>query len=241
MVMSILKVKVPILFRCQSNFWLGLVVFAYITLLSAEAEPVCSTVDGISSMQKLSDAIGSWSDYSCITEMYNIKPNKTTVSHSRFFYKKGPQVRIEVVGGGFRNGSTIVRGKDGSVRIRGGPLMGGIEMDLDSESRMLILPCGINAISADFPEILADLKNDLKHGYTCKVTSLPVAEPSLSNPVNIMDIYDPSGIINVRLYISPEQQLPLRWDGFASGKLRASIYFKKLQINAGLPDTLFKL
>lgn len=206
--------------------------------LFALSEPALT--DGSQFLDKAVQESLQWSDYSCITEMHNFKPDKTTISSSRFFYRKGPEIRIEVMGGGFRDGSVILKKKDGSIKAKGGFLMGGIQMNLDPDSRMLILPSGINAAHADFPELFQNIKQDVGKGYSIKMSSTPVNEPTLSQKVYLIEVLDPQQQMNRRIYLS-EEKLPIRWDSYKGGKMVTTTYFKEIKINAGLKDDKFQL
>lgn len=217
---------------------ISLAACAVAFLVPAEAESNLS--DGTQFFEKLVQDSQLWSDYSCLTEMHNFKPDKTTISSSRFFYRKGPEVRIEVVGGGFRDGSVIVKKKDGTIRAKGGFFMGGIEMNLDPDSRMLMLPNGVNAAHADMPELFLNIKQDLSKGFTVKVNPVPTLEPSLQQKVILMEIIDGAQQLNRRIFLS-EDKLPVRWDSFKGGKMVTSTFFKNIKINPGLKDDKFQL
>src|ERR1700736_5738145 len=72
------------------------------------------TKDGSDLLQSLYNNTRKWSDYSCESALELYRPNKVTHSGCRFFYKQN-QVRVEVMGGGFRDGSVLVKEKDGKV------------------------------------------------------------------------------------------------------------------------------
>lgn len=206
--------------------------------LFALTEP--SLTDGSQFFEKIVQDSQVWQDYSCLTEMHNFKPDKTTISSSRFFYRKGPEIRIEVIGGGFRDGSIILKKKDGSIRAKGGFFMGGIEMNLDPDSRMLILPSGVNAAHADLPELFLNIKQDLAKGFTIKVSPGPITEPSIPQKVYMLEVIDAANQLNRRIFLS-EDKLPIRWDSFKGGKMVTSTFFKNIKINAGLRDDKFQL
>ena len=200
--------------------------------------PNLDFVDGAAFVEKLLSETESWSDYTCTSELHNSKGEKTTVSSSRFFYKKGPQVRIEVIGGGFRDGSILVRSQ-GKVVARGGPWMGGMQMNLDPDSRLLILPSGANVTKADFPELFARMKNQLEHGYTCLMSRQAVMEDS--KKTLILEVYDPDKVLRARVHLDADEHIPVRWESFVSDEVHTSTIFKNVRINTGLRDELFKL
>jgi hypothetical protein len=207
---------------------------------SAAIEQEAVYEDGKNELQRLCTESLGWTDYSCFSEMHNFKPGKTTISASRFFYKKGPTVRLEVVGGGFRDGSVIVRGRDGKITARGGGLMGAIKMNLDPDSRMLILPSGVNVTHADFPELYLYWKDQVEHGCTCRL-SAPMNHSEFEKKIRMMELLDAKNTVLYRVYLSAEERVPIRWDSYKADGGKTQTWFKNLKINAGLSDDLFKL
>jgi outer membrane lipoprotein-sorting protein len=201
-----------------------------------------SYVDGTAFLQKMLDETSSWADYSCSTEMHNIKPHSETVTHSKFFYKKGPQVRIELEGG-FKHGTVLLRAQDGKYYGRAGFWLGGLQMKLDPSSKMLSLPSGrYNALRSDFPETFSDMKEFLSKGYSVKVTAEPIEDPEIKQKVYILKLLDPDKTMTERVYLSAgENHLPVRWDSFTDGEIKSKAWFKNYKIDSGLKDTLFKL
>lgn len=196
--------------------------------------------DGKAELLRLCNVSSTWTDYSCFTEMHNFKPDKVTISSSRFFYKKGPVVRLEVVGGGFRDGSVIVRSQDGKITARGGGLMGAIKMNLDPDSRMLILPSGVNVTRADFPELFLVWKDKIAQGCNCRL-SASITHPEFPKKVQLMELTDPKNTLLYRIYLSADEHLPLRWDSYRADGGKTQTWFKNLKLNPGLSDDLFKM
>ncbi|MBX9725115.1 MAG: hypothetical protein K2X81_27170 [Candidatus Obscuribacterales bacterium] len=221
---------------------LALVLGSNLCLASAAAElSESSFVDGTNFLQKLITEYSQWNDYSCVTELHNYKSSKATITKSKFFYKKGPRVRIEIMGGGFRDGSVIIRSPQEKISGKGGFWMGGVRMKFDHDSRMLILPDGTNATRADFPELFALLKENLSHGYSCKVSAEPVDEKEFNRKVFVFEIFDSEKMLSAKIYFAADDLLPIRWDSFHSDKLKASTWFRNLRVNPGLKDDLFQL
>ena len=229
-----------------SNVWSGAILPTFAMILSF---PLCalavaseSLSDGTQFIHKLAEQAAGWNDYTCITEMHNFKPDKTTISSSRFYYRKGPEIRIEVMGGGFRDGSVILKKKDGSIKGRGGTWMGGIQMNLDPDSRMLILPSGINASKADFPELFVGIKEDIGRGFTCKVSPAPISEPTIpAEKVFVMEVADKDQQLAKRIFLGGEDKVPVRWDSYKGGKLVTQTWFKNVKINGGISDDKFQI
>lgn len=202
-----------------------------------------ATKDGSEFLQKLCDSACNWNDYSCQTDLETFKSDKPSHSGCRFFYKKG-RVRIEIMGSGFRSGSVVVKQKDGSVRVRSGPLLGGLAMNLDPDSRMLILPSGLNATKSDIPDLLVSLREQLSRGYTCRVTIGPVQKSDIPGMVFVLEIFEPNASSTTpykRIFVAADNKLPVRWETYRDGRLFCSASFSNMRTNQGLQDDLFKL
>lgn len=205
------------------------------------AAPEASAGDGAELINEMADSAAKWNDYSCLAELHSFKTGKDVPSTCKFFYKKKDQTRIEVTGGGFRDGSVLVRKADSSVRARGGGLLGAMTMNLDPESRMLIMANGLNVTKSDIPHLLTDWKTLLRNSYTSKIVpgSLDAAPPGTK--VITVDIFDPSQALSRRLYINADQKTPIRADFFKDGKPLTECWFKNLKTNVGISDDMFKL
>jgi hypothetical protein len=190
-------------------------------------------------LESLLASVSNWNDYSCIAELHSFKTGKDVPSTCRFFYKKRSQVRIEVTGGGFRDGSVIVRQADSAVKAHGGGLLGRMIMNLDPDSRLLVMANGLNVTKSDFPEILGSCNDLLHKAYTAKGSTTDV--PDLGAKAYVIDINDANQQLSRRIYLSADQKTPLRFDYYKDGKLLTTCYFKSLKPNAGLTDELFKL
>jgi len=234
-----LLLTVSLLLSSNSG-WQSVMAKSALPPADAETGPM---KEGNELLASVINTISSWKDYWCESHVTFFHDNKTTQSGCRLFYKNN-QVRIEVTGGGFRNGSLIVKRKDGTVRAVGGALLGFMKMNLDPDSRVLIMQNGANVVKGDFPDIFADVKNRIAHGYKCRVTATPVQEPDMPNPVYILEISEPGDetvIFHRRIFIDPAQKQPLRIDLYREGKIVSTAYFKDLHINVGLKDELFKI
>lgn len=199
--------------------------------------------EGADLVKTLEATVRKWRDYSCENELWTYKPDRMTKSGCKFFYKDN-QVRVQVVGGGFRDGTLLVKSKDGKIRVQGGIFMGFMKMNLDPDSRMLILPNGMNVIRTDLPNVFRDFTDELSHGFKCRMTTTPVLVDELSEKVYVLDEYEPDAskqMLRRRLFLEVEKKMPVRVDLYKGGKRVSSAWFKNLTPNAGLTDDLFKL
>jgi outer membrane lipoprotein-sorting protein len=196
--------------------------------------------DGSQFLRDLYNYIATLSDYSCRIDVRTYKPQKTVDTDCKFFYKKLNQVRIEAIGGGYRNGSVVVKFQDGTVAGRGGMLLGEMKLNLDTDSRMLILPNGLNCTKCDYLELLEVVKEKLGEGYTCTLATAPGA----GSTANILEIDAPTasgGNPYAKITVSNIDRVPSRWELYDSGKLFSIAEFKNIKINAGLSPNLFHI
>jgi outer membrane lipoprotein-sorting protein len=197
--------------------------------------------DGADFASTLQATVKKWGDYTCDSELWVYKPDKTTKSSCKFFYKDN-SVRIQVTGGGFRDGSVVVRTKDGSVKAHGGGMLGFMTMNLDPDSRMLILPNGTNVTRTDLPTVLSDIMTQLGAGYKSRVTSGPVDSPDIAKKFFLWEEYEPGDALPVRrIFWAAEDKVPIRIDLYKAGKRVSSAWFKNVSPNAGVSAELFKL
>lgn len=207
---------------------------------ATEAEPG-QMKDGTELLNSLLNTVSKWNDYCCESELTMYEHEKTVESGCKMFYKSS-QLRIEVIGGGFRNGTIVVRKKDGSVRAQGGIALAHFKMNLAPDSRMLILPNGTNASKGDFPTLFTEIMEEVAHGgYKCRVSTGSIND-TVAGSVVIMDIIQPGdGAKQRRIFLDANHKLPVRIDLYKLGNRLSTVRFKNLQINTGLQDELFSL
>ncbi len=196
--------------------------------------------DGAEFAAGLLAAVRKWTDYTVDSELWIYYPDKMTKSSCKLFYKDN-QVRIQVIGGGFRDGSVIVRKKDGTVRAKGGGLLGLMAMNLDPNSRMLILPTGTNVVRTDLPDVFGEIETQLAAGYKSRVTVSAATTQDLPDKILIFDEYMPGGTELVRRIFCGGDKLPVRIDHFKAGKKITTAWFRNLSPNTGISDDLFRL
>lgn len=206
---------------------------------SASIDSFGASKDGAEFLGGLLDTVRKWGDYTCESELWNYKPDKMTKSGCKFFYKDN-QVRVQVMGGGYRDGSIIVRTKEGVVKAKGGGVMGFMVMNLDPESRMLILPSGVNVMRTDLPDVFADMQHQISSGYKSKVTATPVVVQDIPEKVYVLDEFEPGGQQMRRVFWGADAK-PVRIDHFKAGKRVTSAWFKNLSIDQGISNDLFRL
>jgi outer membrane lipoprotein-sorting protein len=212
------------------------------TALVAMVEPE-KMGDGAEFLSAMDRAAGQWNSYTCESHLEIFKTDKTSKSGCKVFYKD-KQMRIEVVGGGYRDGSVVVRRRDGTIRAKGGWMLGGIEMNLDPDSRMLVLQNGTNVMRTNLPDLVTEFKEMLRRGCTSRVSALPVQDQSGETKVYVLEIYEPAhspANLTRRVFVDSNLKIPLRIDAYVNGKLASSASFKNMNRNAGLSDDLFQL
>lgn len=207
----------------------------------AAAASADQTHDANQFVDEMSRAVAGLHDYTCDSELDTFKPeNKKSKCH---FFWKDNQVRIEVTGGGFRDGTVVVKQKSGAVTAVGGLMLGHIHLNLDPDSRMLILPNGTNCTKTDFPTLMVELKKYLAQGLTARVTNAPVASTEAGNNLFILEYLDPKAqnAVKLRIYVSPDQHLPVRWDMLDGTQITSSAHWRNLRTNNNLNPQLFQL
>ncbi len=208
--------------------------------------PACTYTsrDGAEFWQSLSNSIKQWKDYTCDSELESYSSKQRAHYRAKTHYKKDNQFRLEITSAGYKNGSVLVRTNSGKVRAQGGLMLAYIKMDLEPNSRMLILPNGRNAAQSDLPTLVDELAQRIARGHKCNMSATPVIEPGLDKKVIIVDILKPDAsgdVLSDRIFLDPGSHIPMRWDLFDNGKKISAAWFKNVRINAGLDDELFQL
>lgn len=209
---------------------------------TASLEDFGATTDGAGLVESMWVIVHKWSDYTCESELWVYKPDKIARSGCKFFYKDPSQVRVQVMGGGFRDGSVVVRQKDGSVRAHGGGLLGHMIMNLDPDSRLLILPNGANVTKCDLPSVIAELRASPSAGKSYRATLGPVQTDDMPERMYVLDEYEKSAPQPLRrLFVEPSRKLPIRIDTYHGQKRFSSAWFRNISVNNGLSEELFRL
>ena len=115
-----------------------------------------------------------------------------------------------------------------------------IKMNLEPNSRMLILPNGYNVTKTDFQSLFTNLRRRLHSGSVAKVTTESVFCYKWSDKVRIVDITKGNKLTD-RILVSSKHTIPIEWDNYKNGKLISISLFKNFKKNVGLSDKLFKL
>jgi len=111
-------------------------------------------------------------------------------------------------------------------------------MNLEEDSRMLLLPNGYNVMKSDFASILGDL---LKRAPTSQMQVSDVISDKLwGRGVRVIDVKKGNGITD-RLFVGSNDLIPIEWDLYKDGKLVSVTRFENFRANVGLDDNLFEL
>jgi outer membrane lipoprotein-sorting protein len=156
----------------------------------------------------------------------------------RFYFKKEQRIRIECESGRVNKGAVVVRRNDGKVRAMGGGFLKHLKMDLDIDSRMLILATGYNVLKTDFKSLIDDLKSRLTS--ESRVSSEVVSGKEWQSPVNILEVRKGDETTD-RIFVGQSNHLPEEWDLYRNGQLFAVVRFRNFQGNVGLKDELFDI
>lgn len=205
------------------------------------AVPLVESVeDGWRVFQEAVRQTKSLGEYSFDACMQTFK-NKSVHSTSGTVYFRPPGLmRVEVTKGGAKSGSVIVKEENGTIRAQGGPTLLWMKMTLESDSRLLQLPNGLNILQCDLDSLLSRLT---KHRLLVSKTPLTVA--NFSEPVLVLEALESSGsattnIVAERVFLDANRRIPLQWEIFHEGALLSSVTFNNMR-TAHLEDSQFQL
>ncbi|HEY9869295.1 MAG TPA: hypothetical protein V6D08_09025 [Candidatus Obscuribacterales bacterium] len=172
--------------------------------------------------------------YSFESSLYVFVKNKRSTERGRFYIKSPNLIRFEAIQAGKKTGSVVVRGPDGKIRCKAGGALGGIQITLSPDSRLLKASNGISVIESDFASLLGWAIGRLQGGLAC-------ISGQLDGSPQIVEMIEQDGDVVERMSVDPAERLPLGWSVFADKKLSSVIRVENLVVSADLPDSLFTL
>ena len=184
--------------------------------------------------------VSSLNDYVFDSELKALSKGKLSDNGGKFYYKKTNRLRIEVKSKGRNNGAVVVKKDDGTIRGAGGGILKFIKMNLEPNSRMLILPNGLNVVQSDYKSLIANLRGKLNSGHVATVTAGSVSLYNWSGPVKVVDVKK-GNILTDRIFVSAATNVPVEWNIYSNGRLVSIAYFKNFKSNIGLNDNLFNI
>lgn len=196
--------------------------------------------EGKADLDKMYSRVKSFNDYIFESDLTARKNNSISRNNGRFFFKKQNRLRVEVLSGSRNKGAILVKQENGSIRGSGGGVLKFIKMNLEKDSRMLILPNGLNVVESDFASLISHLKVKVNRGATVKITSQTLTPYKWCGPVKVIEVRQ-GNVLTDRILISTGMNVPVEWDIYQGGKLASVAVFKKFKPNAGLEDKLFEL
>ncbi len=161
------------------------------------------------------------------------------IALGHFFYKKNKRFRVECVSNGMNNGAIVVRTDDGRITAEGGGMLKFMKMNLEPDSRMLILANGYNVLDSDLQSLLNILKSRMV-GCEAFVTVEPIKDLKTGAALKVVEIKKGS-ILTDRIIVNASDSIPVEWDLYKDGSLFSVARFDKFRANIGLNDSLFTL
>lgn len=196
--------------------------------------------EGKGDLDKMYARIKALNDYIFESNLTACKNNSISRNNGRFFFKKQSRLRVEVLSGSRNKGAIVVKQENGNIRGCGGGALKFIKMNLEKDSRMLMLPNGLNVVESDFATLISHLKARVNHGASVKITSQTLTPYKWCGPVKIIEARQ-GNVLTDRILISTGMNIPVEWDIYQGGKLASIAVFKNFKPNAGLEDNLFEL
>lgn len=196
--------------------------------------------DGAPFIDRMVHTAQALQDYSFEYQMKVMKDKPITEKGTLYFKKPPKLMRLEVTGGK-RQGAVAILSKDGKVRAKptGIPFLNVVTLSPDS--RFLQSPNGYPMVDSDFLSLAQALKDFLGQGIRSRVTDTPVAVPSTTARVHVLEMYKRDGGIYKRVFVDANSLLPLEWYDYEDGKLYTISNWSNLKLNQGLSDSLFNI
>jgi outer membrane lipoprotein-sorting protein len=194
---------------------------------------------GQSAIDKVHSQIQTFQDYVFDSALAVNTGEKIKTDLGHFYFKKNKRVRVDCKSGGVNKGAVVVRTEDGKVRAAGGGMLKFMKMNLEPDSRMLILANGYNVINSDFLGLLDTLQKRMA-GCQAFVTADVVKEERNGTPCRVIEIRKGSTPTD-RIIVGAADMVPLEWDLYKDGAIYSIVKFENFKANIGLSDSLFNL
>lgn len=200
--------------------------------LSAMGE---TTKDGSDFWKDETNKVKRFNDYSftSVIDTYKRADKPSLSQVGKMYFKKEKRVRVEVLSGKSKKGAVVARRADGLVRVKGGPILFGIVMTLNEDSKLLYTESGSNVVKSDFLSVCSDLAGS----GNCMVSARQL--PWRQNQVTVVDFMSAPSTVSDRFFVSRDK-MPVGWLRFKDGKLFCRAQFNDLKVNQGLSDDLFE-
>ena len=203
------------------------------------ARPIDSKKNGVDTLKTLVAKLRSLNTYEFDSDVHTyLKANHPKHDRGTFFFKKPHRVRIQVNNPGRKHGTVVVRRKDGQVRVKCGPAMLGLTMNLAENSRLLNNASGHNVLKSDLVSVMSKILRDTKSSAACLV-SRPMQ--IYKTQVLVVDVVGSDKFVKQRVLVGAKTGLPVGWARYKNGKLFADIKVENLRTNLPLKDKLFEI
>lgn len=213
------------------------------TAIDVPTQPLVTgdTKEGAKALQELMERIKSLGPYKFEGHLTTQKPDKLCVDAGRFYFMPSSQLRVEVMGRGYKAGSILVKDKSGTIRAKGGMSLLGMKMTLEPDSNILQLPNGLNILHCDLLSLVNWLQSQVSSGQKVYCSDSPVQVATVATRVWVLEAHENSGVLSQRVLVDPQLKVPVEWDIFRNGKFFSAVKFTNFQIVPSMDDSLFKL
>ncbi len=217
---------------------------------STTVDKLAKTTVDISYLDTLSSAASNLHDYQCFCQLFTLKGKGDQwkdFGGAYLSFKQRELLRAEIKSLDYRNGSVVVKQKDGAIRGKGGGTLSLVKMTLQPDSRTLKLPTGFSLAESDFLSLSSSLKRQVAGGAAATI-SAPVKLAPFKEPVLVLLMREKKGeeqiigssFVHV-VYLSAKTKIPIAWNTYKNGHPNAFVFFDQLDFNKGLSDSLFIL
>ncbi len=207
--------------------------------LAPQATASSKWVPGQPVIERIHGQIQGFQDYVFDSALTVDLGSKIKSSLGHFFYKRNKRFRVECVSAGVNNGAIVVRSDDGIIMAEGGGMLKFMKMNLQPDSRLLILANGYNVLDSDVQSLLNILQSRMV-GCQALVTAEVIKDPKTGAPWKVVEIRK-GPVLTDRIIVNAGDFIPVEWDLYKDGSLFSIARFDKFKANIGLNDSLFSL
>jgi len=239
----------------SSSLWSGMLTLILITSgtmacaqeggvfdAAAPQSLILAPTNGAPVVTALLKSLKELKSYKFHADIRAIKDGKFKDNIGTFYFKSPNLMRVEVEGRGPKAGSKLVRNAQGALRFKGGPMLFGITMNMQPDSRLLRLPTGHLITECDYVSLFQNLAKEMAAGL--KVKASPSAISLNPGKAIVLETQEPGQSVNLvsqRILIDAKTNVPISWIRFKDGRLNASVKFENQQLNPVVGDDMFSL
>lgn len=196
--------------------------------------------DGRKTLQSLEKKFERVNGYVFASNLTTYKKGKKIKQSGKFYFKSPNLIRFEVLKGGRKSGSIVVRQPDGKIKGKAGGLLGRFIVSLSPNSNLLKSANGFNILKSDIETLLENAIKQLSTGRRCIASSKPLKLAS-KKKATVIELLNKAKAVEQRIIVDSKSNLPIKWILFRNSRVFSETTFSFIKFNSKISNELFFL